>query len=113
LFVLGPEFAIFSSLTSLRRDNFVNSVIFATVPAATPNRPTGTAIDLSAWEALASDPDQLIAALNELLLHGTMSEAMGHIVKDAVASIPADNRLLRVQTVIYLIATSPQYQVQR
>jgi Protein of unknown function (DUF1800) len=111
--VLGPPFAIFSSLTSLRRDNFVNRVIFSTIPAASPNRPTGTAINLSAWDALAGDPDQLIAALNELLLHSTMSEEMGHIVRDAVASLPAANRRLRVRTAIYLIATSPQYQVQR
>ena len=111
--VLGPQFTIFSSLTSLRRDNFVNRVIFATIPAAPPNRPTGTSIDLSAWDALANDPDQLITALNKLLLHSTMSEEMGHIVRDAVTSIPADNRRLRVQTAMYLITTSPQYQVQR
>jgi uncharacterized protein (DUF1800 family) len=111
--VLGPQFAIFSSLTSLRRDNFVNRVIFATIPAAPPNRPTGTALDLSAWDALASDPDQFIAALNELLLHGTMSGEMGHIVRDAVASIAAADRRMRVRTAIYLIATSSQYQVQR
>jgi uncharacterized protein (DUF1800 family) len=111
--VLGPQFAIFSSLTSLRRDNFVNRVIFATIPAALPNRPTGTAIDLSAWDARASDPDQLIAALNELLLHGTMSGEMAHIVRDAVAGIAATDRRMRVRTAIYLIATSPQYQVQR
>ena len=36
-----------------------------------------------------------------------------HIVRDALASIPADNRRLRVQHAMYLIATSPQYQVQR
>ena len=71
--VLGPPFAIFSSLTSLRWDNFVNRVIFATIPAALPNRPTGIAIDLSPWETLAGDPDQLIAVLNGLLLHSTMS----------------------------------------
>src|SRR5262249_52686097 len=111
--VLGPQFAIFSSLTSLRRDNFVNRVIFATIPAALPNRPTGTAIDLSAWDARASDPDQLIAALNELLLHGTMSGEMAHIVRDVVAGIAATDRRMRVRTAIYLIATSPQYQVQR
>ena len=58
-------------------------------------------------DALASDPDQLIAALNELLLHNTMSEEMEHIVRDAIASIPAANRRLRVRTAIYLIATSP------
>jgi uncharacterized protein (DUF1800 family) len=111
--VLSPQLAIFSSLTSLRRDNFVHRVIFATIPAAPPTRPTGTSIDLSAWEALAGDPDQLIAALNRLLLHGTMSEAMRHIVRDAVAGVPDDNRRLRAQTAICLIATSPQYQVQR
>jgi uncharacterized protein (DUF1800 family) len=111
--VLGPQFAIFSSLTSLRRDNFVNRVIFATIPADPPHRPTGTSIDLAAWEALGHDPDQLLAALNELLLHGTMSGEMQRIIRDAVAGIPADNRRLRAQTAIYLIATSPQYQVQR
>jgi len=111
--VLGPQFTIFSSLTSLRRDNFVNRVIFATIPANPPHRPTGTSIDLAAWDALGNDPDQLIAALNELLLHGMMSGEMRHIIREAVVSIPADNRRLRVQTAMYLIATSPQYQVQR
>jgi uncharacterized protein (DUF1800 family) len=111
--VLGPQFAIFSSLTSLRRDNFVNRVVFATIPADPPHRPTGTSLDLAAWEALGHNPDQLIAALNELLLHGTMSGEMQRIIRDAVAGIPADNRRLRAQTAIYLIATSPQYQVQR
>jgi len=111
--VLGPQFTIFSSLTSLRRDNFANRVIFATIPADPPHRPTGTSIDLAAWEALGNDPDQLIAALNELLLHGTMSGKMRHIISEAVTRIPADNRRLRAQTALYLIATSPQYQVQR
>jgi uncharacterized protein (DUF1800 family) len=111
--VLGPQFTIFSSLTSLRRDNFVNRVIFATIPADPPHRPTGTSIDLAMWDALGNDPDRLITALDELLLHGTMSGEMRPIIREAVASIPADDRRLRVQTAIYLIATSPQYQVQR
>ena len=111
--VLGPEFAIFSSLTALRRVNFVSRVIFSTIPPAPPNRPTGTSLDLSSWDALASDPDQLIEALNSLLLHGTMSQEMRQSVLNAAASVPAANARLRVQTAIYLIATSSQYQVQR
>jgi uncharacterized protein (DUF1800 family) len=114
--VLGPQFAIFSSLTSLRRDNFVNRVIFSTIPRSTSpstDRPTGTSIDLSSWDSLASDPDRLIDELNWLLLHGTISEEMRQIVRDAVSSIPGSNRRLRVRTAIYLIATSAQYQVQR
>ena len=110
--VLGPEFAIFSSLTSLRRANFVNRVLFSTIPAS-QNRPTGTSIDLSPWDSIASDPNQLIDALNSLLLHGTMSAEMRQAVLNAVAAVPASNPRLRVQTAIYLIATSSQYQVQR
>jgi uncharacterized protein (DUF1800 family) len=114
--VLGPQFVLFSSLTSLRRDNFVNRVIFSTIPAAPPNRPSGTSIDLSAWISLANDPNNLIETLNALLLHGTMSDDMRQSVMTAVTSILASNdsnRRMRVQTAIYLILTSSQYQVQR
>jgi uncharacterized protein (DUF1800 family) len=116
--VLGPEFALFSSLTSLRRANFVNRVIFSTIPAAPPDRPLGTSIDLSALDPLASNPNQpnqLIDVLNQLLLHGTMSADMRQSVLTAVTSIPntTANQRLRVRTAIYLILTSPQYQVQR
>jgi uncharacterized protein (DUF1800 family) len=110
--VLGPQFVLFSSLTSLRRDNFVNQVIFSTIPKAA-NRPSGTSIDLSAWDSRASDPNGLVEAFNELLLHGTMSDEMRQSVTNAVASIPASSRRSRVQTAIYLILTSSQYQVQR
>jgi uncharacterized protein (DUF1800 family) len=110
---LGPEFAIFSSLTSLRRANFVNRVIFSTIPAAPPNRPLGTSIDLASWDSQAANPDQLLDSLNTLLLHGAMSLEMRQAIKTAVASVPATNPRLRVRTAIYLIATSSQYQVQR
>jgi uncharacterized protein (DUF1800 family) len=94
---LGPQFAIFSSLTSLRRANFANRVIFSTIPAAPPNRPTGTSIDLSPWDPLANNPEQLIEALNLLLLHGAMSAEMRDSVRVAVESIPASNARSRVQ----------------
>jgi len=110
---LGPQFAIFSSLTSLRRANFVNRVIFSTIPAAAPNRPTGTSIDLAAWDSLADDPDRLIEALNGLLLHGAMSNEMRDAIRAVVDGIPAANARARVRNAIYLIATSSQYHVQR
>jgi len=113
---LGPQFGIFSSLTSLRRANFANRVIFLTIPAAPPNRPIGTSIDLAPWDPLANNPEQLIEALNQLLLHGAMSAEMGQSILTAVTSIPASpasNLRSRVRTAIYLIATSSQYQVQR
>jgi uncharacterized protein (DUF1800 family) len=116
--VLGPEFVLFSSLTSLRRANFVYRLIVSTtgIPIANPDRPMGTTIDFSAWEPLATTPDQLLDALNALLLHGTMSSDMRQTITNAVATINPSttaNRLLRVRTAAYLILTSPQYQVQR
>jgi hypothetical protein len=110
---LGPQFGLFSSLTSLRRANFANRVIFSTIPAAPPNRPSGTSIDLSSWDPLANNPDQLIEALNQLLLHGAMSAEMRDSIKVAVESIAVTNARSRVRTALYLITTSSQYQVQR
>jgi len=109
----GPEFAIFSSLTTLRRDNFVNQVIFSTIAPSPPNRPLGTSIDLTSYNSLAGNPDQLIEAFNTLLMHGSMSPDMRSIIKTAVVAIPSTSALTRVRTVVYLIATSSQYQVQR
>jgi len=93
--------------------NFVNRVIYSNIPAALPNRPTGTSIDLSPWDALATDPDRLIDELNWLLLHGSISEETRTAVKDVVLSIPVSSRRSRVRAAIYLIVTSSQYQVQR
>lgn len=113
--VLGPEFGIQSSVTAIRRANFVNTIVFSGIPAIDPDRPIGTFIDLSPWEALAGDPDPnlLIEELNQLLLHGSMSQEMRDIITAAVLSVPDTDPLLRARTAIYLILTSSQYQVQR
>lgn len=110
---VGPEFAIFSSLTSLRRANFVNQVIFSTIAPAPPNRPLGTSIDLTPFDSLAAEPDQLLDTLDHLLLHGSMTAEMRETIKTAVSAIDITNPRLRARTAVYLIASSSQYQVQR
>jgi len=109
----GPEFAIYTSLTALRHDNFVNQVVFSTIAPALPDRPLGTSIDLTPFNSLATNPDQLLDALNNLMLHGSMSAEMRQTIKSAVTPIAATNAILRVRTAVYLIASSPQFQVQR
>jgi uncharacterized protein (DUF1800 family) len=109
----GPEFAIFSSLTALRRDNFVNQVVYSTIAPSPPNRPLGTSIDLTPFNGLAANPDQLLDALNNLMLHGSMSASMRQAIKGAVSAISSTNAIARVRAAVYLIATSSQYQVQR
>lgn len=118
--VLGPEFNIFTTMTTLERTNFINRVIFSTIPPATggggtasPDRPTGTSINLSGIQSYAADPQQLAELLNQYLLHGTMSAAMRDRIVVAVNAVPASQPLTRVKQAVYLVLTSSQYQVER
>lgn len=110
---VGPEFAILSSLSALRRANFVNQLVYSSIAPAPPNRPLGTSVDLTVFNSLAANPDQLIDALNNLLLHGSMSAEMRGNIQTAVAALPASNAIGRVRSAVYLILTSSQFQVQR
>ncbi|MCC6131771.1 MAG: DUF1800 family protein, partial [Acidobacteria bacterium] len=107
----GPEFGILTSTTAQARINFVNTLAFSKIGAAASD--SGTALDLSGLSALAGNPSALVAELDRVLLHGTMPAAMTRSILDAVNAVPATNPLRRAQTALYLVASSPQYQVAR
>ena len=113
----GPEFGIMTTGTAISRANFVNSAIMnATIVAVGTNSPQGTTIDLTEMQNLAAaDPtsNQLLDALNQKMLHGTMSTQMKNIILPAVNVVPANTPLQRARQAIYLVATSSQYQVQK
>jgi hypothetical protein len=110
--VRGPEFGLLSTSTALRRANFVNTIVFSRI-GVSANAPLGTSIDLSGIQALAADPARLVAALDALLLHGTMSAEMRQSVIGAVTAVAATDPLKRARTAVYLVASSSQYQVER
>lgn len=110
--LLGPEFGIFSATDSLRKANLANTLVFGNIPAG-PNSPNGTALDFSPWLPLASNPSMLVSRLNQLMMHSAMSASMQASIVEAVAAVSVSNSRLRVQQAVYLIATSPQYQVER
>ncbi len=107
----GPEFGIQSSLAASSRINFVNALAFSRIFSPAPD--PGTVADFSGLAALAGDPNVLVAALNRLFMHGTLSSAAAAAVAGAVAAIPPSNAFLRAQTAFYLVASSSQYQVAR
>jgi hypothetical protein len=112
--LLGPEFALQNSSTAINRYNFGNTLAFGTIaPLATLPGAIGTTPDWTALQAVASDANALLGQLNNLLLHGTMSPAMSAAILPAINAIPASNTLARAKTAFYLVATSPQYQVER
>lgn len=119
--LVGPEFGILDTSTTYARNNFMNTLFVANsgtgIPINGANRPSGTQINFSSYQALAGTPQQLVDALNTRLMHGTMSAAMNASIVAAVTAVTNANAsiqaLQRTQTAIYLVATSAQYQVER
>ncbi|MFY9550770.1 MAG: DUF1800 family protein, partial [Thermoanaerobaculia bacterium] len=115
--LLGPEFGIMDASTSLKRANFVNTIVFSSIAvscgANSCNAPNGTSIDLTELQLLAASPPNLVDRLNRLMMHGTMSDEMRTSIIGAVNAVPAAQTLLRARQALYLVASASQYQVQR
>ena len=111
--LIGPEFKLDDSASALARVNFVNTVVFGSIPPSPPDRPTGTTLALSQFTALAAYSQLLVDQFDTLLLHGSMSPAMHDAIEAAVEAIPVSNVPMRVKTAAYLVASSSQYQVER
>jgi hypothetical protein len=110
--LLGPEFGILSTASSLRRANFVNTIVFSGINTST-NAPNGTSLDLSGLQALAGTPSALVDEVNRILMYNTMSAEMRNSIITAVTAVSSSNPTKRARTAVYLVATSAQYQVQR
>jgi len=115
--LLGPEFGIMDASTSLKRANFVNTIVFSSIPVScgtgSCNAPNGTSINLVELQQLSGTPANLVDRLNRLMMHGTMSDEMRASVEGAVSAVSSSNTLLRARQALYLVATASQYQVQR
>jgi hypothetical protein len=109
---LAPEFAILDSSTAFARINFAYEVVYQTMPTSA-DRPTGTWIDTLPFEAESNPATDLVTDLNTRLMAGTMSDALKNAVLRAVTAIDEADPTSRVREAIYLIVTSPEYQVQR
>ncbi|HLA95558.1 MAG TPA: DUF1800 family protein [Pyrinomonadaceae bacterium] len=114
--LLGPEFALMTTGTSISRANFVNTMVFSQIALNTTDRPNGTSLDFAELQALSTaDPTsaRLVDLLNTRMLHGTMTPAMRTSILTAVNAIAANNPAQRAKQAVYLVATSAQFQVQR
>jgi uncharacterized protein (DUF1800 family) len=105
---VGPEFQLLTTATSLARANFVYTFVFTT------SLGTGATVSFASYGTQASSPTALLASLNTLMLHGTMSASMQTSILTAMQAVPAGatQALTQAETAIYLIATSSAYQVQ-
>jgi uncharacterized protein (DUF1800 family) len=116
--LFGPEFGIMDASTSLKRANFMNTIVFSSIAVSCSTTscytPLGTSIDLTELQQLAPNSANLVDRLNRLLMHGTMSDDMRTSIGNAVEAVsPSTDTLKRARWALYLVATSSQYQVQR
>ena len=109
--ILGPEFDLQTTATTLVRANFVNSFVYGSIG-------TGTTVSFTAYANLAANPNstgQLLDSLNALLLHSAMTSDVRASILTAVNAVPAGStqNLLRAEAAIYLILSSSQYQIEQ
>ncbi len=101
--LLGPEFQIFNSSTTITRANFVNDAVYGRIGQSMTT-------DLTPYLGVASSPDQLVDKLGNLMMHGQMSPQMRSTLITAISGISDNTR--RVKAALYLIASSSQFQVE-
>jgi uncharacterized protein (DUF1800 family) len=112
---LAPEFFIQNSATALARANFINQLVYGGGAKldATVTGSTGTSVNLS---SLVTSPPQSAAALvdqlNTVLMHGSLSSDARGLIVSAANAAPTSDPLGKVKAAVYLMATSPQYQVE-
>ncbi|MBY0373680.1 MAG: DUF1800 domain-containing protein, partial [Bryobacteraceae bacterium] len=104
--LMGPEYQILTSVTSLSRTNFAGRVISGAFGG-------DVTIDYTEFRNRANDAAALVDYCNTLFLGGQMSLQLRTEIINAVQVTPATNPTERVRTALYLILASAQYQVDR
>jgi uncharacterized protein (DUF1800 family) len=101
--LLGPEFKLMNTSTTIARVNYVNDLIYGNVGSTTKT-------DLSQYVALAPDVNKLLDAVGAVMMHGQMSSDMRATLVTALTGITDNTQ--RAKAAFYLIGSSSQYQVQ-
>jgi uncharacterized protein (DUF1800 family) len=100
----GPEFAIFDTNTSLARMNFINAVVYQALGQ-------NTKLDFSPVIS-AGTPDQMVAWLDTLFLHGSTPSQMKQTILTALSALDPSDTTGQAQAAIYLYTSSSMYQAQ-
>jgi uncharacterized protein (DUF1800 family) len=108
--LMSPEYQITTDTTAIASSNNIRNRIAAT---RTPMYPSSIGLDLTAQVALASNPAALVDSLNTIMLAGQMSAGLRTQLINAVTAQSASAPLQRAQLAVQLLATSPEFCVQK
>jgi hypothetical protein len=77
----------------------------------------GTTPEWTSWETYGADDGKILDRINLVMLNGTMTPTQRQAILAAMTPIkianPAHQARKRAQTAIYLVASSPLFQVDR
>lgn len=117
----APQLRTLEPGALLARSNFLNELLFTVAPSARQSHilfsdgdlraATGTELDLGRWEALTEEPVKLVEALAARLFALPISAGLKQAVATAAGKLTAPRE--RVALTIYLLASSPEYQVAK
>ena len=101
--LFAPELQIWSTANAMTRTNWLASLLGGGFGS-------NVTLNLAPFTAVAADPNALTDTVNALLMGGTMSSSMrAEVIKAITASTNARER---VNTALYVAASSMQYQVE-
>jgi uncharacterized protein (DUF1800 family) len=106
--LLGPEFQLDSPSNAVTRYNMVNTMIYGSLG-------NGAVIDLTGFSNLASDPQALVDAVNQMFMDGQMPSQVQTALLGAVNAITGTSAAVnkaRAQAAIYLAVSSSYYNVE-
>ncbi|MDP3293668.1 MAG: DUF1800 domain-containing protein [Nevskia sp.] len=110
--LVGPSFGLYTAGTAFERINLLARLLTGPVTAdSTVTGAIGTQLDISAWQALASDSSTLLDHIDRLFFHGAMSFASRLNIQTALSTIPATDPGSRARAALYLALSSAQYQL--
>ena len=114
--LLGPQFGLQNTTTTVARLNYLYSLFYSTNGIAadpTVAGSIGTRIDLTSYAALASVPTTLVDQLDANMTHSSLSSTERNSIVSAVNAVSASDPVGRVRMAAYLISASPRYQITR
>lgn len=116
--LVGPAFGIHNANTALNRINYLNYLIFWNGSGASASVPgaVGTRVNLTGFEADATDAGRLVDRISLLALGELLPTASRTAVISAVnqfGSGTSSERTNRVRQAAFLVFASPQYHLVR
>jgi uncharacterized protein (DUF1800 family) len=109
----APELQIATEFLNTMVTNYFYTQIFLRNSSKTGLGSTIIVIDIADDAALAGNPDALVQHIADKLLGGRISPILADEARDAVLRVAASKPSIRVAEALYLVATSPEFAVQR